>query len=1451
MKIDKMLMASAMMMVALAIMIAVPVADESFAEADPEPITEIKTLDDLKAFRQAVNDGNTYAGEVVSLLADIDLNGEEWSPIGGESIYFAGEFDGNGHVISNLKQTTGARMGFFGLVEKSYIHDLKFEDVSFTVDSNNSRVGTIAGNLQYWNVVKNVHIYGISITVNGNDGLVGCVAGYVWKSQMENVNVDDANIVINGTGNVIGGHTAYGRAHVWDTNVTSNNSHWLDGTVQIINGTEYVLQNYWVDCNVTDIVVEANGNGSEIGGFFGSDTYNSHSNYFVKCTVFGLDVECAEGTSQIVGGFIAWNNGTTTAGTVKGFTDCTASGKISGDKGIFGGFAGQVGGRASSFDGASADVDIVCEGTVGGFVGATQAYSTHLYVFDDCVANGDVEGDIAGGFAGGCGLSGDGKNVFVTITGCTASGEVHGTSVAGGFIGDVNTELPATNWNTVDGFGKLTVDSCTIGTTVACEDENKKGSIIGYLDAVCNGDCKEGNYLVPIITNNTVMSGSDEVNYSEDTHIFSEEDVYKHCIDRECTICGETISALTPHVFATGGICDENECSVCGTPDVHTMDSDGITCTRCNAVDIMDKIDLFEFAKQVNNGNTFSGKIVRLMNNINLEGEKWIPIGGVNPNYFAGEFDGREHSISNMIIDNTDGSLTALGFFGNAGLFTYIHDVTFDGAEITTNVDGNVVGVVLAVCEAIGLVEDVTVKNSRITINCDNTITGIVVGHQIYTQMNNVRAIDSFIDVIGSNNKIGGAIGTIYGYRFTNAALMSKFQWIDGSIQTVNGTKYLILGFNKDCIVENVDIDIGIDGDKNIVGGFVANDSAEPNIYHDCFVDCVVTDMDIQSEGSDNIIGGFIGLNDGLTQYGDMLSFDGCSATGSITGETGVFGGFVGIVGGYGKTYSESSAKVDISCDGTVGGFVGRVHQYGENSFGFVGCGFEGDISGNVAGGFVGDYVIGTDGIRMDLTIKDCSSEGTVKGATYASGFIGALDMTNGNESHMVSGIGTLRIEGCVANVTISTTNGLKASLIGYCDPKENTYAADGHGLELILSDNVLVPGIMAINVTKDTKDNGYILIHDVLFFHEDAEKPCIDRLCIICDTVIKASKSHVDSAPEMTCIDRDCKICGSKGVVTHTTSHKPLDLEKDMDCIDRTCSICKVHVFKATGEHQFEDTDATCINRTCIKCHGTTEGDGVHKFDVSVENKPCIDRKCTLCDDNIVASEDHIDSNPTMTCIDRACKICGTMGLFDHTTGHMPSSDESEMDCKDRTCSICNDYTIIATDGHTFLEGQENTICIDRTCTVCNTLVKASSKHKHLEGEDSITCIDRDCSICGEMRFPATTGHIPSEEEKDMSCKDRTCSICKEYTIESTSDHRFEDMDATCIDRTCLVCSEVTVHTTDHEYALDENDNSVCTLCGEVLEKEGENHVSVSYVAIAMVTLLAGSLLLIGRSGL
>ena len=47
-------------------------------------VTEISTVQQLKAFRDAVNAGSNYAGQTVKLTADLDLNGETWSPIGQE-----------------------------------------------------------------------------------------------------------------------------------------------------------------------------------------------------------------------------------------------------------------------------------------------------------------------------------------------------------------------------------------------------------------------------------------------------------------------------------------------------------------------------------------------------------------------------------------------------------------------------------------------------------------------------------------------------------------------------------------------------------------------------------------------------------------------------------------------------------------------------------------------------------------------------------------------------------------------------------------------------------------------------------------------------------------------------------------------------------------------------------------------------------------------------------------------------------------------------------------------------------------------------------------------------------------------------------------------------------------------------------------------------------------------
>lgn len=54
---------------------------------------EIDSLEKLKLFRDAVNAGNNFRGETVRLTQSVDLQDEEWTPIGRSGAVFAGTFD--------------------------------------------------------------------------------------------------------------------------------------------------------------------------------------------------------------------------------------------------------------------------------------------------------------------------------------------------------------------------------------------------------------------------------------------------------------------------------------------------------------------------------------------------------------------------------------------------------------------------------------------------------------------------------------------------------------------------------------------------------------------------------------------------------------------------------------------------------------------------------------------------------------------------------------------------------------------------------------------------------------------------------------------------------------------------------------------------------------------------------------------------------------------------------------------------------------------------------------------------------------------------------------------------------------------------------------------------------------------------------------------------------------
>lgn len=81
------------------------------------------------------------------------------------------------------------------------------------------------------------------------------------------------------------------------------------------------------------------------------------------------------------------------------------------------------------------------------------------------------------------------------------------------------------------------------------------------------------------------------------------------------------------------------------------------TITLKNEDTISTKEDLYALAKVVNSGNTLEGKTIKQISDIDLEGNienQWTPIGNYEQNenhYFAGTYDGKEHTISNFYFN--------------------------------------------------------------------------------------------------------------------------------------------------------------------------------------------------------------------------------------------------------------------------------------------------------------------------------------------------------------------------------------------------------------------------------------------------------------------------------------------------------------------------------------------------------------------------------------------------------------------------------------------------------------------------------------------------------------------------------------------------------------------------------------------------------------------------------
>ena len=137
--------------------------------------------------------------------------------------------------------------------------------------------------------------------------------------------------------------------------------------------------------------------------------------------------------------------------------------------------------------------------------------------------------------------------------------------------------------------------------------------------------------------------------------------------------------------------------------------------------------DLLAFAESVNAGNNYAGKTVYLMNDIDLFGINWSPIGTDYKNAFRGVFDGQGYTIYNLSV-RSDNQAGFFGFFCGTA-----KNINFVGANVNSY---HWAGVVAAVCYT--KIDNCHVYDSTVTLSlepmgvnyyCNGDKGGAIVGY--------------------------------------------------------------------------------------------------------------------------------------------------------------------------------------------------------------------------------------------------------------------------------------------------------------------------------------------------------------------------------------------------------------------------------------------------------------------------------------------------------------------------------------------------------------------------------------------------------------------------------------------------------------------------------------------------------------------------------------------------
>ena len=208
----------------------------------------------LESFQRKVNlEGETYAGKIVMLSADIDMSKgyyATWTPVGQTgATQFMGTFDGHGYTISNLKvdstKKTGANYasGLFGWLNKATVKNVNIDNATII---GNHNVGVVAGYMETAGcTISNCNVTNSTITATHiNDDVcgdkIGVIVGHAGNAgvKVENCTAKDCTVIAGrDAGQIAGAALSANVTGCTATNVTVT----ADGTCTGANVREEVI----------------------------------------------------------------------------------------------------------------------------------------------------------------------------------------------------------------------------------------------------------------------------------------------------------------------------------------------------------------------------------------------------------------------------------------------------------------------------------------------------------------------------------------------------------------------------------------------------------------------------------------------------------------------------------------------------------------------------------------------------------------------------------------------------------------------------------------------------------------------------------------------------------------------------------------------------------------------------------------------------------------------------------------------------------------------------------------------------------------------------------------------------------------------------------------------------------------------------------------------------------